>query len=167
MVIPYNLAKRFALMKRARILKPIGELITRIMVEKGIDLSTLADLTGLSNGYLSDLTRGKIDNPSLKVMLKIAEALETDFLIKGTIQPKKEEEEALVYESPFTVEELKEEFKGIDLEEVEVDLDDPAIKLVSGLLNDRKIPIKHRKKIRRYIINLVLWFKEIFEESDT
>lgn len=44
-------------------------------VKKGILLNQLSDMTGLSSGYLCHLENGGRNNPSFKVMSKIANAL--------------------------------------------------------------------------------------------
>ena len=50
--------------------------ILRILDERGMAKNELHERAGISISFLSDLTNGKA-NPSLKVMAKIAEALET------------------------------------------------------------------------------------------
>jgi transcriptional regulator with XRE-family HTH domain len=50
--------------------------ILRILDERGMAKNELHERAGISISFLSDLTNGKA-NPSLKVMEKIAEALET------------------------------------------------------------------------------------------
>ena len=46
----------------------------RILVERGMTKQQLADLSGVSISFLSDVTRGK-GNPSLAVMEEVAKAL--------------------------------------------------------------------------------------------
>lgn len=46
-----------------------------IREEKGITLSELSKLTGISAGYLCHLEKGTRNNPSLEVMEKISKAL--------------------------------------------------------------------------------------------
>jgi transcriptional regulator with XRE-family HTH domain len=50
--------------------------ILRILDERGMSKHELAEKTGISISFLSDLTNGKA-NPSLKIMEAIAEALQT------------------------------------------------------------------------------------------
>lgn len=50
--------------------------VLRILDERGMAKNELHERAGVSISFLSDLTNGKA-NPSLKVMEKIAEALET------------------------------------------------------------------------------------------
>lgn len=50
--------------------------VLRLLDEQHMTKSELADHAGISVSFLSDLTNGKA-NPSLKIMVAIAEALET------------------------------------------------------------------------------------------
>jgi transcriptional regulator with XRE-family HTH domain len=50
--------------------------VLRILDERHMTRSELSERSGISNSFLSDLAKGKA-NPSLKVMVAIASALET------------------------------------------------------------------------------------------
>lgn len=52
--------------------------IKEIRKNKGIKLIELAELSNLSNGYISHLENGTRNNPSYKTMQKIANALKED-----------------------------------------------------------------------------------------
>ena len=56
----------------------IGSKIRKLRLEKGITQIELAKKAGISNTYLSDIENERT-NPSLKTLLKIAKALETNF----------------------------------------------------------------------------------------
>lgn len=49
--------------------------ILRILEEKGITKEQLAEMSGVSMSFISDLTNGK-GNPSLRIMERIADALD-------------------------------------------------------------------------------------------
>lgn len=49
--------------------------IRKIREQQGIKQYALAKMTGLSEGYICHLEKGTRDNPSYKVMVKIATAL--------------------------------------------------------------------------------------------
>lgn len=49
--------------------------IRRIRLEKGITLIKLADLSGVSSGYLCHLENGTRKNPSIIIMEQISKAL--------------------------------------------------------------------------------------------
>jgi len=49
--------------------------IKQIREEKGITIKKLADLAGISAGYLCHLEKGKRKNPSIEVMNNISNAL--------------------------------------------------------------------------------------------
>ncbi len=52
--------------------------IKEIRIKKGMKLIELAELSNLSNGYISHLENGTRDNPSYKTMQKIAKVLNED-----------------------------------------------------------------------------------------
>lgn len=49
--------------------------IKKLREERGMTLVELADLSGVSVGYLCHLERGSRKNPSIKIMEKISDAL--------------------------------------------------------------------------------------------
>lgn len=53
----------------------LGYNIEKIRKEKKIKLSALADIVGISPGYLSDLEKGNKKNPSIEKLQAIADAL--------------------------------------------------------------------------------------------
>ena len=53
----------------------LGENIKKIRLSKALTIKDLADSTGLTVGYLSNLERGEKTNPSYEVIQKIANAL--------------------------------------------------------------------------------------------
>lgn len=53
----------------------LGENIKKIRLSKSLTIKDLADSTGLTVGYLSNLERGEKTNPSYEVIQKIANAL--------------------------------------------------------------------------------------------
>ncbi|WP_227394771.1 helix-turn-helix domain-containing protein [Jeotgalibacillus aurantiacus] len=56
----------------------IGENIYKIRREKGMTLSELAERSGVSKSYLSNIERNLKQNPSIQVIEKIAKVLEVD-----------------------------------------------------------------------------------------
>jgi transcriptional regulator with XRE-family HTH domain len=54
----------------------IGEAIKSIREERGISQDKVEAKTGIKRGYLSKIENGHNDNPTLKTLCKIAEALQ-------------------------------------------------------------------------------------------
>lgn len=154
--------------KRTWILKPIGDLISKLMEKEDVDLPTLAEITGLSRGYLSDILKGKADNPSLEVLVRIATALQVDFRISGQqLDKQKGKPVGLVYESEFlAAKPSKEDREIIDLEVTEAALTSPAVKLLARLLGDRKIPLQERKQMEKYAIQLIEWMAGVVKQQE-
>jgi transcriptional regulator with XRE-family HTH domain len=55
--------------------KPFGETVTALMAEQGLTYRSLAEMTGLSAGYLNHLVHGNRPVPSDDVLRTLAEAL--------------------------------------------------------------------------------------------
>jgi len=65
----------------------IGEKIKELRERREMNLSRLAELAGVSKGYLSSLEREQARNPSVDTLAKIAEALgvrSTDLMEEGS-----------------------------------------------------------------------------------
>lgn len=56
----------------------MGLSIKMIRIKKGIKQKDLAEKVGVSQQYITGLETGRNDNPTRKVMMAIAKALETD-----------------------------------------------------------------------------------------
>lgn len=56
----------------------LGDNIRNIRKSKNISINTLAKISGISLGYLSDLENNKVNNPTLAKLNKIATALDVD-----------------------------------------------------------------------------------------
>ena len=55
----------------------IGKIIRQLRKEKKLSQTDIRKITGIEASYVSRIETGKIKSPSVKTMLKIAEALET------------------------------------------------------------------------------------------
>lgn len=66
-----------------------GERIRERRKYRRWSLNKLAQLAGVSQGYLSDVENGKVASPSASVLIKLAAALETsvDYLLGRTDDP--------------------------------------------------------------------------------
>ncbi|MBD2872053.1 XRE family transcriptional regulator [Paenibacillus arenilitoris] len=75
----------------------IGERIKNLREKKGLSITKLADLAGVSKSYLSYIERNMQNNPSLQVMAKIAAPLDSniEYLLGEDHLPKLQEEEVL------------------------------------------------------------------------
>jgi XRE family transcriptional regulator of biofilm formation len=56
----------------------IGKKIAEIRKQRGYTLSELADLANISKSYLSNIERNLHKNPSLEIMIRIADVLNVD-----------------------------------------------------------------------------------------
>ncbi|WP_147802488.1 helix-turn-helix domain-containing protein [Alkalicoccus halolimnae] len=70
----------------------IGENINRIRKERGITLTVLAEKAMISKSNLSNIERNINKNPSIKVLEKLAEVLNTDIITLLGIQDNNSEQ---------------------------------------------------------------------------
>ncbi len=93
----------------------IGKNILKIRKEKGLTLSELAERSSISKSYLSNIERNIHRNPSIEVMTKIANGLDTDLkaLLIGTTN---EDQPKIDKEWLEFITELKE--SGIDIKQI-------------------------------------------------
>ncbi|VEF49065.1 post-exponential-phase responses transcriptional regulator [Bacillus freudenreichii] len=91
----------------------IGEKISELRKEKGLSLTELAHRAQVSKSYLSNIERNLNQNPSINIVMKIADVLGVDFqhLIDLNISYEEPDEDWLTF-----VRELKE--SGIQKEEI-------------------------------------------------
>lgn len=54
----------------------IGKRIVALRAAKGLDQKTLAELAGINQGHLSAIEAGKVESPRMKLLSKLAAALE-------------------------------------------------------------------------------------------
>jgi transcriptional regulator with XRE-family HTH domain len=113
--------------------------------ESGKTLTEMARATGISQSYLSRIERGDVTNPTIETVFRVLDALSEDLLLQGTrVAPRST---ALVYRSPFTLEELAsmdEEYSG-----------QPVVRLVQETLKSPDIPVEQRRFLGKQIDGLV------------
>lgn len=76
----YNTLISYNDIKEVEFLHNIGEKIKKIRIKKGMKQYELAQKSGISNTYLSDLEVGRT-TPSIKTLDKLSKALEVDIKI--------------------------------------------------------------------------------------
>lgn len=89
----------------------IGKKISVLRKYKGLSLSELAQRADISKSYLSNIERNLNQNPSINIVMKIADVLEVDFQDLLDAKTQRVDEDWIQF-----VHELKE--SGIDKEEI-------------------------------------------------
>ena len=129
----------------------LGTTIRNLRKEIGKTLSEVAESTGISKSYLSQIESGKVANPTVELLGRIAKALGIDLIIQGS--PSKVSE-ALAYQSNFTLEGSNEEGNKRS-----------AVELVASTLNDPEIPDQYKRLFERQITALVEALKEELQSN--
>jgi len=128
----------------------LGATIRQKRHEKGMTVTTLAQESGVSQSYLSQIERGDVSNPSIEVVSRIFEALDEDLVLQAA--KRETSSPALVYMSPFSLEELAsmdEEYSG-----------QQVVRLVQDVLKDPEILIQQRRLLGKQIEGLLTATKE-------
>lgn len=103
-----------------------GDKVAKIRKRRGYTLSKLAERTNISKSYLSNIERNLNQNPSLQIMLKIADALNVDLI---TLLKSGEEGEAYEYIEKEWVD-LINELKKSGLEKDQIHLYKPLLEFI-------------------------------------
>lgn len=94
-------------MHRVEGLADIGREIREARKSLGYSLRELADLIDSSATHLSQIESGKVTNPGVELLSRIAGALDIDFhVMKPRATPARKSLNQLVYGSPFSLAEL-------------------------------------------------------------
>lgn len=130
-----------------------GKKVRELRKAHNLTMSELAKKSGTASSYISDLENGKIKNPSITKMEKIAEALGVSIaeLTKGEIKDKKVKPFA-----PETLYKGKEHTKELHLQLADLHAKKNKYKNIDNILND--VPAE----VREYIDTL----KEILEKTE-
>lgn len=136
----------------------IGKRVKKIRKDAGLTLDDLNDFTGISKTYLSDLETGKADNPSIKILKKIANGLEIELpkLLEGSIE--QNERQSISFGHPNVFEKLAEESSENEK------LYHKAIRMVEKVLTDQSISVDARRELAKEIISLVSWIENWVEK---
>lgn len=76
----------------------VGELLKRLLSQKGMSQRKLANLSGVDRGYINSLVKGRRGSITLRIARKLASALDESpeiFLRSTTYQPKESHEDLL------------------------------------------------------------------------
>ncbi|MCM3115091.1 helix-turn-helix domain-containing protein [Neobacillus sp. MER 74] len=95
----------------------IGRNIYEIRMKNGLTLSELAERSGISKSYLSNIERSLNQNPSIQVINKIALVLNVDLKTLLENETSQKEEVILDHDVIALVKEIKE--SGIKKEQIE------------------------------------------------
>ena len=113
--------------------------------ELGLTAASVAKQCGMSRSYFSQIERGEIRNPTLETTDRILRALGLD-LVLGQPEPG-QPPVALVYESPFSLDQSSEEVERVQTRS--------ALALLRQTLRDERIPVAQRKLLEQQVAALV------------
>lgn len=135
--------------------KELGKIIKERRMELGLKQTTLAKIVGTSQAYISDLEKGKKENPTAATLAKLADALEIDReeLLAAIIKDKRERLALISKSNRRRFEETTRLMEAIE--------DIPDIRKIARA--GQKMTPEQRKK---WIEMGKLLFEEAFKEED-
>ena len=134
----------------------LGARIRQKRQESGRTLTAVAEQTGISQSYLSQIERGDVTNPTIEVVFRILEALDQNLLLEASTTRAQPGSDS-VYHSPFTLEELAatgEEYSGQDV-----------VQLIRDVLKDPEIPLQQRRLLGKQLEGLVVATRKVLQEA--
>ncbi len=126
----------------------IGQQIRKLRKKRGWSLAELADRIDASPAHLSSIETGRVANPGIELLGRIAKALGASLSITGS-DSEEVRRGALAYESPFTVEELQ---KMGSLEHA-------AVTKIKEVLKDSRLSHEQRKRIAETLVSMAEWLR--------
>ena len=105
---------------------------------------------------MSEIERGTVTNPTIETLFRILETLRLDLTLEGT--RKSPESAALVYRSPFTLDELSKkepEYTG-----------ESVVPLLQETLKDPNIPVEYRRLLATQVQGLAKAVKVAADELE-
>jgi len=113
-------------------------------------LAELASRIDASATHLSQIETGKVTNPGVELLSRIAGVLGAKFLV---VEPEKKPAQSalpsMVYASPFTLEEL-----------ARSEVEDELLRSIDELLRDETLNRTHRESICAKVLSYLRWLRE-------
>lgn len=134
-------------------IKEIGKRIRRLRKERGLTVAELAEKVDITEGYLGNIERGAVENPTLKVLTKIAQSLnlKRENLLSETKSETKRT--SFSYGHPKTPDDFINETKSTQRKYKR------AMTVLDEVLTDEAIPESARRELAEEVISLVNWAK--------
>jgi len=131
----------------------LGQQLRDIRLERGLTQRELATLVGVSPAHVSAIETGKVTNPGIELVERIATVLEARILL-GKQPTRSIASPTLAYESPF------------ELEPGPTRIIQSTLQELSDLLGDRAIPIEKRAEIAKQVLSYAKWHREAALRSE-
>ena len=132
----------------------LGQRIKALRVRKNLTQLELARLVGISPTHISAIEIGKVTNPGIELIQRIAEALETTILLGGETA-RSLAIPTLAYESPFIFEHDSTSIVRSVLSEL------------ADLLQDPAISTDDRARIAEQLLSYARWQRDDMSETKT
>jgi len=122
----------------------LGQQLRGLRLEKNLTQRELAGLVDVSPAHVSAIETGKVTNPGIELIQRIAAVLDANVLLGGGFA-QRTASPTLAYESPF------------DLRADPTGVIQTALHEISDLLEDRTIPAEERVEIAKRMLSYAKW----------
>jgi len=130
-----------------------GHRIRELRERRGLTLVQLAQLVGSSATHLSAIETGKVTNPGVELVHRIATALDTSVLI-GSQSENIGQPDSLAYESPLQIGQEP----GVSNWE--------AVRQIESVLNDRRLTQRQQGHIAEQLAAYAGWLRDQQLDND-
>lgn len=128
--------------------------LAQLRLDRGLTQRELAHLVDVSPAHLSAIETGKVTNPGIELVQRIAAVLETTVLI-GSETSFGQAPSTLAYESPFVIETEAGLSKEIST----------RISEIADLLRDDGLSAKARAELAEKLLSYARWQRDQLRES--
>jgi len=122
----------------------LGQQLRDLRLEKNLTQRELAGLVDVSPAHVSAIETGKVTNPGIELIQRIAAVLDANVLLGGEVA-RRTASPTLAYESPFN---LAGDPTGVI---------HAALHEISELLEDRTIPTERRAELAEQLLSYAKW----------
>ena len=140
--------------KQKNSIKWVGKRIRILRQDKGISVTELAEQVDVSKSYLSHIETGTVDNPTFKVLEKLADSLNVSLEELFSEQTESEKRPSIAFGHPSIFDEMAEEKKKDRMRYKR------AVNLLEEVLTNEGISSEARRELAEEIISLVEWAKK-------
>jgi len=131
----------------------LGEQIRLARVRQDLSQLELSRLVGVSPTHVSAIETGKVTNPGIELVERIAQVLDV-ILVLGSSRGRSSTSTTLAYQSPFI------------LDSSPVGSIEASLQTIGELLDDPKLSIETRKAIADRLVDYARWQSDVLRRDE-
>lgn len=132
----------------------LGSKIRELRKERGLTVAGLAEKVDVSKSYLSHIEIGSVDNPTIQVISRIANALNVELKDLFSTQNEEKQRPPITLGHPSNLDDSSDETP------TNIRRYKRVFSLLEEVLTDESIPQQARRDLAEEIISLIKWAKK-------